>query len=61
MNIKNSVVYENIYTREQFLCDDVNDTKIIDGQIYLNVKRPGTERTFYIRKESLVKTKLRSK
>lgn len=61
VNTKTTIIFENIYTKEHFVCDDTSDTKIIDGQLYLNVKRPNTDRTFYMRKESLSRVKTRNK
>ena len=46
-------MFENVVTREQFLCVDPRDVREIDGVRYLPVKRPGTERVVLIRQEAL--------
>lgn len=40
---------------EKFVSDNVRQSEFIDGVEYLLVRRPGTDRRFLMRKESLEK------
>lgn len=46
-------LFENVVTREQFLCANPRDIREIDGVRYLPVQRPGTERVVLMRQEAL--------
>ncbi len=44
---------ENIVTKEQFVCPDTRDLRVIEGVEYLPVQRPGQSRTVLMRKDAL--------
>lgn len=54
-----SMTFENRFNRDRFECDNVRDVKVIDGVEYLKVRKPNTQRSFLIRKDTLEKVKTR--
>lgn len=44
---------ENIVTKEQFVCPDTRDLRVIEGVEYLPVQRLGQLRTVLMRKDAL--------
>lgn len=57
-----SQLYENPINGEQWVCDDIRQTKFIDGVGYISVHKPNQFRTVLMRRDSLrpVKQNLRS-
>jgi hypothetical protein len=47
--------FENLLNKEQFICRDLNDVRLIDGIEYLRVFKYGTQRDCLVRKDSLKK------
>jgi hypothetical protein len=47
------IKFENILNREQVICDNVKDIKVIDGVQYLVLHKPNNPRTFMMRKDTL--------
>lgn len=45
--------FENIYTKDQVVCQNPNEIKIIDGVEYLTVYNTTPTRMFLMRKDSL--------
>ncbi len=48
-----SRTYENAVNRQQYVCDDPQDIREIDGVSYLTVREPNSQRTFLMRKDTL--------
>ena len=48
-------VYENKFNQEKVACWNPREVEVIDGVEYLKVHRFGSDRTFLMRKDSLVK------
>jgi hypothetical protein len=49
------ILFENQFSKEQFVCEDLKQIKIIDGVTYLAVHRPHNDRMFFVRQDSLRK------
>lgn len=49
------VLFENQFSKEQFVCDDLKQIKVIEGVTYLAVHRPHNDRLFFVRQDSLRK------
>lgn len=49
------MTFENKLNRDRFECDNVRDIEVIEGVEYLKVRKPGSQRIFLIRKDSLIK------
>lgn len=54
-----SMTFENRFNRDRFECDNVRDVEVIDGVEYLRVRKPNTQRSFLMRKDTLEKVKTR--
>jgi len=48
---------KNNLTNEEWICDDISKIKEIDGVIFIEVHKEHNQRRFWMRKDSLVKTK----
>ena len=46
-------MYENAVSREQYICDNPQDIREIDGVSYLTVREENSQRTFLMRKDVL--------
>ena len=49
------VTLVNPVNSEEWLCEDYNDTRFIDGVEYVKVRKPIMQRTVLMRKEALRK------
>lgn len=56
----NSKIFENQITREQFICPNTKDLRVIDGVEYLSVQKPGHPRLMLMRKDVLTPVKKHS-
>jgi len=48
-----SQLFKNPINGEQWVCDDVRQKKIIEGQTYIKVHKPGQNRMVLMRRDSL--------
>jgi len=48
---------KNNLTNEEWICDDISNTKEIDGVIFIEVHKLENQRRFWMRKDSLNKVK----
>ena len=56
MNIKKQpILLVNPLNSEEWLCDDYQDTKYIDGVDYIKVRKSGQVKWFLMRKDALKK------
>ena len=56
MNIKKQpILLVNPLNSEEWLCDDYQDTKYIDGVEYIKVRKSGQVKWFLMRKDALKK------
>lgn len=55
------VIFENIRTREQLICDDLRNVSVIDGEEYLAVRKPEQARIFLVRRSVLTQIKSKKK
>ena len=56
MNIKKQpILLVNPLNSEEWLCDDYQDTKYIDGIEYIKVRKSGQVKWFLMRKDALKK------
>lgn len=51
------ILFENPITKEQWVCDDLRQVKIIEGIEYVSVRKQDTKRTVLIRRDILKKIK----
>ena len=47
-------LFENPINGERWVCDDIRQIKIIDGQKYISVHKPDQLRVAFMRRDSLV-------
>ena len=47
-------------SKEQVICENTRDIRVIDGVEYLTVRRPDSPRTFLMRRDSLKKLDTRA-
>lgn len=52
-------LFKNPINGEQWICDDVRQIKLIDGQSYISVRRPDQSRTVLMRRNSLTPIRAR--
>jgi hypothetical protein len=50
-------LFKNSLTNEEWICEDISNTKEIDGVIFIEVHKAHNQRRFWMRKDSLVKMK----
>ena len=50
-------IFENIFNHDRVVCNNVRETEVIEGVEYLIVRRPGSDRPFLMRKDSLKEIK----
>ena len=50
-----TTLYENPINGERWVCDNAHQTKLIDGEVYLYVRKPNESRKVFMRKSSLRK------
>ena len=50
-------IFENPMNQERWVCENVNDVKIIDGVEFLQVHRHDNQRVVLMRKDALRKVK----
>lgn len=58
-NIMKPKLFENPINGERWVCDDVRQAKLIDGQSYISVRRPDQSRTVLMRRDSLTPIRAR--
>lgn len=51
------ILFENPITKDKWLCDDLRQSKIIEGIEYIPVRKENTSRTVLIRRDILKKIK----
>ncbi|MEY4332837.1 MAG: hypothetical protein RLZZ196_1575 [Bacteroidota bacterium] len=51
------ILLENPITKEQWVCDDLRQIKIIEGVEYLSVRKQDKDRTVLMRRDILKKIK----
>lgn len=50
--------FENPVNQEKWVCEDINDIKVIDGVEFLQVHKPENNRVVLMRKDALKKVKI---
>lgn len=50
--------FENPVNQEKWICENINDIKLIDGVEFLQVHKPENTRTVLMRKDALKKIKV---
>jgi len=48
-----SVLFENKITLERLICDNIDVKRYFDGQTWISVRKPDSERKFLIREDAL--------
>ncbi len=51
--MRKPIKFKNTINGEQWICDDAKLTKVIDGVIYITVRKPDSARTVLMRRDSL--------
>jgi hypothetical protein len=57
MSKNRPILFKNSLTNEEWICEDISNTKEIDGVIFIEVHKEHNQRRFWMRKDSLVKMK----
>lgn len=48
------LVFKNLISHERWLCDNPKQVKVIEGVEYILVRKPESQRTVLMRKDSLL-------